>query len=52
MGFMLLVQGVGMGGGAAVVARQHDEFQPERMEFADGFGGRGFDRVGNGERGR
>jgi hypothetical protein len=34
------------GGGTAVVAGEHDEFQPDRVEFADGFRCGGFDRVG------
>ena len=29
------------GGGAAVVAGEHDDLQPERVEFRDGFGGGG-----------
>ena len=37
------------GGGAAVVAGEHDESQAECVEFADGFGGGGLDRVGDGE---
>ena len=36
-------------GGTAVVAGEHDEFQPERVEFGDGFGCSGFDRVGDSE---
>jgi hypothetical protein len=37
------------GGGAAVVAGEHDDLQAERVEIADGFGRGGFDRVGDGE---
>jgi hypothetical protein len=37
------------GGGTAVIAGEHDDLQPQRVEFADGFGCGGFDRVGDGE---
>ena len=36
-------------GGTSVVASEHDDFRPKRVEFADGFERRGFDRVGDGE---
>ena len=32
-----------------IVASEHDELQPERVEIFDGLGGGGFDRVGDGE---
>ena len=35
------------GRGAAVIAGEHNELQPERVEFVDGFGCGGFDRVGD-----
>ena len=35
-------------GGAAVIAGEHDHFQPERMESLDRFGSSGFDRIGDG----
>lgn len=32
-----------------IVAIEHDDVQPECVEFLDRFGGGGFDRVGDGE---
>ena len=37
------------GGGAAVVAGQHHDAQTECVKLADGLGGRGLDRVGDGD---
>ena len=37
------------GGGAAVVAGEHHDAQSECVEFADGLGGGGLDRVGDGD---
>jgi hypothetical protein len=42
----LLGNGVGS---TAVVAGKHDDLQPERVEFADGFDRGGFDRAGDGD---
>ena len=37
------------GGGAAVVAGDHDKFDTERVQLPDGLGGGGFYRIGHGE---